>query len=63
MESPYNTCQWCNNAIAYGNAMLTINRNIEQVDKPARHPDGVVNSPSKRRAIDSLWRLQQESRP
>lgn len=42
MESTYNTCEWCTKAIAYGNAMLTITRHIEQIDRTKNHPDGVV---------------------
>lgn len=42
MESTYETCEWCAKAIAYGNAALTINRHIEQMDRTEKHPDGVV---------------------
>lgn len=30
MEETYTTCDWCRTPITYGNASLTINRNIEQ---------------------------------
>src|SRR5262249_42184710 len=32
----------CNKPIAYGNAAVTINKNIEQMDRTGEHPDGIV---------------------
>ncbi len=36
------TCDWCGKDIAYGNAMVTINRNIEQMDSTDEDPEGIV---------------------
>jgi hypothetical protein len=36
------TCDWCGKDIAYGNAMVTINRNIEQMDSTEEDPEGIV---------------------
>ena len=41
-DNVYTTCGWCGNNIAYGNASLSINRNIEQMDSTEEYPDGVV---------------------
>lgn len=38
----FTTCDWCGRGIAYGSAMVTINHNIEQVDRTEEAPDGVV---------------------
>jgi hypothetical protein len=42
MEEIYETCDWCDKPIRYGNAAVTINRNIEQMDRTDEHPDGIV---------------------
>ena len=39
---PCATCQWCGAAIYYGNAMATVTRNIEQIDRTRAHPEGTV---------------------
>ncbi len=41
-EEIYTTCDWCDKDIAYGNASVTINRNIEQMDSTEEDPDGIV---------------------
>ena len=38
----WTTCDACGKEIYYGNASVTFNRNIEQMDHTAEHPDGVV---------------------
>jgi hypothetical protein len=38
----FTTCDWCGRGIAYGNATVTLNHNIEQVDRTGEAPDGVV---------------------
>jgi hypothetical protein len=42
MRETYTTCDWCSKAIGYGNAAVTINKNIEQIDRTRDHPNGVV---------------------
>lgn len=42
MQETYATCVWCDKPISYGNTAVTINRNIEQMDRTDEHPDGVV---------------------
>ena len=42
MEETYATCEWCDKPISYGNAAVTINKNIEQMDRNDEHPDGIV---------------------
>jgi hypothetical protein len=42
MEDTYTTCEWCDAPISYGNATVTINKNIEQMDRTDEHPDGIV---------------------
>jgi hypothetical protein len=41
-EEVYTTCDWCGKDVVYGNAMVTINRNIEQMDSTEEYPDGIV---------------------
>jgi hypothetical protein len=41
-EDVYTNCDWCGKDIAYGNASVTINRNIEQMDSTDECPDGIV---------------------
>jgi len=36
------TCDWCGKDIAYGNALVTIDRNIEQIDSTEEYPDGIA---------------------
>lgn len=38
----YSACDWCGATIAYGNAMTSVSRQIEQIDRSEAHPDGVV---------------------
>jgi hypothetical protein len=38
--SVFTTCDRCGKKICYGNAAVTFNRNIEQVDQTAEWPDG-----------------------
>jgi hypothetical protein len=42
MGEIYARCDWCDNPISYGNASVTINKNIEQMDRTDEHPDGIV---------------------
>jgi hypothetical protein len=42
MEEIYEKCEWCDEPIMYGNAAVVINKNIEQMDRTAEYPDGVV---------------------
>lgn len=42
IEGGYSNCDWCNASIGYGDTHLTITRNLERVDRTAKHPDGVV---------------------
>jgi hypothetical protein len=42
MNDTYTQCDWCQTSIAYGNAAVTINKNIEQMDRTSEHPDGIV---------------------
>ena len=42
MDDTYTQCDWCQKPIAYGNAAVTINKNIEQMDRTRENPDGVV---------------------
>ena len=42
MESTYDTCKWCDKTINYGNALVTIIRNIEQIDRTEEHSNGIV---------------------
>jgi hypothetical protein len=42
VEEAYEKCDWCEKPIAYGNAAVTINKNIEQMDRTDEHPDGIV---------------------
>lgn len=42
MAETYTQCDWCNKAIAYGNAAVTINKNIEQMDRTVEYPNGIV---------------------
>ena len=41
-ENVYTTCNWCGKDIAYGNAQVTISRNIEQMDSTEEYPEGVA---------------------
>ena len=41
-EEVFTTCGWCGKDIAYGNAVVTINRNIEQMDSTEEYPEGIV---------------------
>jgi len=41
-EDVYTNCDWCDKDIAYGNASVTINRNIEQTDSTEEDPEGIV---------------------
>ncbi len=41
-EDVYTNCDWCDKEISYGNASVTINRNIEQMDSTEEDPEGVV---------------------
>ena len=41
-EEVYTTCDWCGKDIAYGNAVVTINNNIEQMDRTEEYPEGIV---------------------
>ncbi len=41
-ENVHTTCNWCGKDIAYGNAQVTINRNIEQMDSTEEYPEGEV---------------------
>ena len=41
-EDFYTNCDWCDKDIAYGNASVTINRNIEQMDSTEEDPEGVA---------------------
>ncbi len=41
-EDVYTNCDWCGKDIEYGNAILTINRNIEQMDSTEEYPEGEV---------------------
>jgi hypothetical protein len=41
-EEVFATCDWCGKDIAYGNALVTINRNIEQMDSTEEYPEGIV---------------------
>ena len=38
----YDECDWCGKKIQSGNAMVTLNKNIEQVDMTEEEPDGVI---------------------
>ena len=38
----YTICDWCGKEIAYGNASVSINRNIEQMDSTDEFPEGEV---------------------
>jgi hypothetical protein len=38
----YTACHWCGGGIAYGNARVTMNRQVEQVGRSDEHPDGEV---------------------
>jgi len=42
MEDIYTTCDWCDKPISYGSAAVTINKNIEQMDRTDEDPDGIV---------------------
>ncbi len=35
-------CDWCELPIYFGNAEVTVNLNIEQVDRPGDYPDGQI---------------------
>jgi hypothetical protein len=35
-------CDWCGGAICPGNAMITVNRHIEQIDVDEEHTEGIV---------------------
>lgn len=37
----FDACDWCGKSICYGNALVTVNRNIEQVDEDD-NPSGSV---------------------
>jgi len=75
MEDIYTTCEWCEKPIGYGNATVTITRNIEQMDRTDEHPDGVVTviqsdevatlcgSCGNRLAIDALQKMVSEAKP
>jgi hypothetical protein len=41
-EDVYTTCDWCGKDIAYGNAVVTINHNIEQMDRTEEYPEGIA---------------------
>ncbi|HCU38150.1 MAG TPA: hypothetical protein DGT21_22790 [Armatimonadetes bacterium] len=41
-DEVYGTCERCHKPLFYGNACVTINRNIEQVDWSPEYPDGIV---------------------
>jgi hypothetical protein len=42
VEETYAKCDWCDKPISYGNVAVTINKNIEQIDRTAEDPDGIV---------------------
>lgn len=35
-------CDWCGVPIYYGNAQVTVTRNVEQVDRTSEYPEGQV---------------------
>ncbi len=41
-ENVFTNCDWCGKDIFYGNACVSINRNIEQMDITEEYPDGEV---------------------
>lgn len=42
MDEICSECDLCEKPIYYGNAMVSVNRNIEQVDRTEEYPDGEV---------------------
>jgi len=38
----YEQCDWCGKNILFGNAMVTLNKSIEQIDRSIDAPDGEV---------------------
>jgi hypothetical protein len=38
----YEHCDWCGREILFGNAVVTLNKNIEQVDATEESPEGVI---------------------
>lgn len=42
INSSCSVCDWCGKDVYFGNAMVTINRNIEQIDISKQFPDGIV---------------------
>ena len=41
-EDVFTNCDWCGKDIEYGNAVLTIDRNIAQMDSTDEYPEGVA---------------------
>ena len=42
MEEIYARCDWCDTPISYGNASVSIDKNIQQVDRTDEDPDGIA---------------------
>ena len=42
-EWVFANCDWCGTPIRYGNALVTVDRLVQQVDRTERFPDGVVS--------------------
>jgi len=38
----FTSCDKCHQPIRFGNALVTVNRNVEQVDSTTDHPDGDI---------------------
>lgn len=38
----FTNCDWCGKDIEYGNAVLTIDRNIQQMDSTDEYPEGIA---------------------
>ena len=42
LEQVQAVCDWCGEPIQYGNAQVTVTRNVEQVDRAQENPEGAV---------------------
>lgn len=42
LEQVHTACDWCGTPIRYGNAQVTVTRNVEQVDRTSEYPEGTV---------------------